>query len=79
MLAQRNSISSVTIELLSARISQRLFELQEFNSAATISTYLNTKSEVSTDQLIAWCISHGKRVIVPVMNRAKKTINLLRN
>ncbi len=74
MLARRNSISQATIEQLSEKISQRLFELQEFQNATTISTYLNTRSEVSTDPIVSWCISHGKRVIIPVTNRPSRRL-----
>jgi len=74
MLARRDSISPAMIAQLSARISERLFEVQEFENAETISTYLNTRSEVSTKQIVAWCIERGKRVIVPVTNRANRRL-----
>jgi 5-formyltetrahydrofolate cyclo-ligase len=74
LLNRRNSLASETIEQLSLQISGRLFELQEFQSATTVSTYLNMGSEVSTSQIVSRCISSGKRVIVPVTNRARKRL-----
>jgi 5-formyltetrahydrofolate cyclo-ligase len=55
-------------------MSQRLFTLREVESANTVSTYVNTGSEVRTGEIVAWCLAQGKRVIIPVTDRANKRL-----
>jgi 5-formyltetrahydrofolate cyclo-ligase len=74
MLARRDSIQPAQLDYLSSKISQRLFTLREVESANTVSTYVNTGSEVRTREILTWCLAQGKRVIIPVTDRANKRL-----
>ena len=69
MLSFRNGKSAAQLDYLSSRISQRLFNVQEFDRAKTIAIYLHKGSEVRTTDILARCIAEAKRVIIPVTNR----------
>jgi 5-formyltetrahydrofolate cyclo-ligase len=74
MLARRNSVQRAQLDYLSSKISQRLFRLRELEAAKTVSTYVNTRSEVRTGEILAWCLAQGKRVIIPVTDRANRRL-----
>ena len=74
MLARRNSMQGAELDYLSSKISQRLFTLREVESANTVSTYISTGSEVRTGEVVAWCLAQGKRVIIPLTDRASKRL-----
>jgi 5-formyltetrahydrofolate cyclo-ligase len=74
MLARRNSVQRAQLDYLSSKISQRLFRLRELEAAKTVSTYMNTGSEVRTGEILAWCLDQGKRVIIPVTDRANRRL-----
>ncbi len=74
MLFLRNDKPATQLDYLSSRISQRLFNLQEFEDARTISIYLHIGSEVRTREILAWCIAQAKRVIIPVTNRMSRRL-----
>jgi 5-formyltetrahydrofolate cyclo-ligase len=74
MLALRNSISKTQLDLLSSKIAQRLFTLKELEDAETVSMYLHIGSEVRTSEILAWCKSRGKRVIVPVTDKQSRKL-----
>ena len=74
MLFLRNDKPATQLDYLSSRISQRLFNLQEFEDARTISIYLHIGSEVRTREILAWCIAQAKRVIIPVTNRMNRRL-----
>jgi 5-formyltetrahydrofolate cyclo-ligase len=74
MLALRNSISPAQLDYLSSKIAQRLFKLKEIEDAETVSMYLHIGSEVRTGEVLAWCMSRGKRVIVPVTNKQNRRL-----
>ncbi len=62
------------LDYLSSRISQRLFDLQEFEEARTISIYLHIGSEVRTGEILERCIAQAKRVIIPVTNQMNRRL-----
>jgi 5-formyltetrahydrofolate cyclo-ligase len=62
------------LDLLSSKISRRLFELPEVEEAKTISTYVHTESEVRTMGIIEWCIAREKRVFVPVTDKTNRKL-----
>ena len=74
MLARRNSFQRALLDYLSSKISQSLFRLRELESAKTVSTYMSTGSEVRTGAILAWCLDQGKRVIIPVTDRANRRL-----
>lgn len=74
MLARRNSVQRAQLDYLSSKISQRLFRLRELEAAKTVSTYINIGSEVKTGEILAWCLDQGKRVIIPVTDRANRRL-----
>ena len=59
----RNSLENRA--LLDRKIFEKLIELEEFNSASLILTYVSFSSEVNTLSIIDYCLSIGKRVAVP--------------
>jgi 5-formyltetrahydrofolate cyclo-ligase len=74
MLARRNSFQRAQLDHLSSKISQRLITVREFEAAKTVSTYINTGSELSTAEILAWCLDQGKRVIIPVTDKANRRL-----
>ncbi len=74
MLALRNSTSLSELDAKSSEINARLLELPEVRNSRTISTYLHTGSEVRTKEIVEWAISNGKRLIVPISDRANRLL-----
>jgi 5-formyltetrahydrofolate cyclo-ligase len=74
MLALRNSMPATQLGDLSSKISQRLFELREIEDAETVSMYLHTGGEVRTNEILDRCLAHGKRVVIPVTDRANRRL-----
>ena len=61
----RNALNVATINELSDRIMDRLYETEIFNTSKEILTFINTKSEVNTSKLINHCFEINKKVAVP--------------
>ena len=74
MLALRNSKPASELDQLSSEITARLLELPTVKEARTISTYLDIGSEVRTRGFVEWALWNGKRIIVPVVDRANKRL-----
>jgi 5-formyltetrahydrofolate cyclo-ligase len=74
MLTLRNSKSPEELDALSDQITANLLELQEIKNARVVSTYLHIGSEVRTFVLVNWLLSGGKKVIVPVTDKANKRL-----
>jgi len=74
LLALRNSKPPSELDQLSSEITARLIELPTVREARTISTYLDVGSEVRTRGLVEWALRNGKRIIVPVVERAIKRL-----
>ena len=74
MLALRNSKPTSELDQLSSKITARLLELAKVKEARTISTYLDIGSEVRTRGLVEWAIENGKRIIVPVVDKANQRL-----
>ena len=73
-LALRNSKPASELDQLSSEITARLLEFPTVKEALTISTYLNVGSEVRTRGFVDWALGNGKRIIVPVVERANKRL-----
>ncbi len=78
MLALRNGKPEYELDHMSSEINARLIELPEIQNSRTISTYLHTGSEVRTNKIIEWAISNGKRLIVPISDRANRRLTFSR-
>ena len=74
MLFLRNGKPGAQLDQLSSRVSQRLFNLQEFKGARTISIYLHIGSEVRTREILARCIAQSKRVMIPVTDTTNRRL-----
>lgn len=74
MLALRNSKTASELDDLSSQVGSRLLELPEIGTSRIISTYLHTGSEVRTRRIVEWALSKGKRVIIPISDRANKQL-----
>lgn len=75
VLAARNSISLEDRIYFSRKICAGLLNLEVFKKAKTVHFYLNTKSEVNTEEAVRKSLLTGKNVVVPVINH--KTRHLL--
>ncbi|MCF8056087.1 MAG: 5-formyltetrahydrofolate cyclo-ligase [Desulfocapsa sp.] len=65
-LARRDTLSGAEQQKKSKLIMERITKLAQFQSAATIFTYVAFRSEVATRPLIDFMLERGKRVVVPV-------------
>ncbi len=74
MLAKRDSKRSAELDVLSAKITERLRGLPEIVRARVISTYVSKGSEVRTLEIIRSCLAEGKTVLVPVTDRINKRL-----
>ena len=74
MLILRNSKPSEELDALSDRIAARLLGLHEIKNATIVSTYLHIGSEVRTSRIFNLLLSEGKKVIVPVTDKANRRL-----
>lgn len=74
MLFLRNNQPVTQLDSFSSQISQRLFRLQEFEDAKTVSIYLHIGSEVRTREILARCIAQAKCVIIPVTKKVNRRL-----
>ncbi len=70
----RDSKPASELDYMSSEINARLLKLPEVRNSSTISTYLHTGSEVRTKELVEWAIANGKRLVVPISDRANKLL-----
>jgi len=66
VLNMRGSMPREEVLEKSAKIHQKLFETQHYQSAATIMTYVDFQNEVETRSIIARAFQEGKNVAVPI-------------
>ncbi|MFA6470018.1 MAG: 5-formyltetrahydrofolate cyclo-ligase [Bacteroidota bacterium] len=72
---QRESLSKSEVRERSKQILEQLLSLPEFFSADTIHTYISSKNnEVDTHELIRVLIKQKKHVVVPIAEKATKTM-----
>ena len=62
----RRAMSFQNVLAFSEDILRKLESLQEFKKSKTISTYVSTKEEVQTEQIINNALKNGKKVLVPL-------------
>ncbi len=70
MLQLRDSISTAELDLRSSAITVRLLSQPEIKNAKAVSIYLHTGSEVRTNEIIDWLLSHGKHILVPITDKS---------
>ncbi|MFA6456548.1 MAG: 5-formyltetrahydrofolate cyclo-ligase [Bacteroidota bacterium] len=72
---QRESLSKAEVRERSKLILEQLLSLPEFFRADTVHTYISSKNnEVDTHELIRVLVKQKKRVIVPISDKATKTM-----
>ncbi|MDV3277584.1 MAG: 5-formyltetrahydrofolate cyclo-ligase [Nitrososphaerales archaeon] len=64
-LKSRRSLTSQSIETLSAEVERVLLQLPEFMEARTVATYVAKSDEVQTAGIIDAALARKKRVLVP--------------
>ncbi|MBI2598244.1 MAG: 5-formyltetrahydrofolate cyclo-ligase, partial [Candidatus Diapherotrites archaeon] len=74
VLHRRNLLSPHEIREKSKTIREKVFEMQEFENAQNIFTYISFGSEVRTQEIIEKCIEIGKKVFVPAIDSENKKI-----
>ncbi len=75
-LNKRDSIHPHDREIKDKLIRQRLLSLSGFHRAKTVLLYASFRSEVETISHIEAALSLGKRVVLPVVDRRNKRLNL---
>ncbi len=65
-LNDRDSLGRIEQKEYSSIIMKRIIKMTQFQSAATVFTYVDFRSEVATIPLIDYMLECGKTVIVPV-------------
>ncbi|NLK00858.1 MAG: 5-formyltetrahydrofolate cyclo-ligase [Clostridia bacterium] len=62
----RTAMSKNEVEVKSAKIEERLYGTQHYQSAVTIMTYVSFHNEVGTRNIMSACFDDGKNVVVPI-------------
>jgi len=76
LIKRRDSIEKEEREFKERRIRERFFGLKYFKEAETILFYASFRSEVDTLRCIEHALKIGKRVALPVIDRAHKRLKL---
>lgn len=74
ILAARMAQTDAEVAEKSRRIAGKLKSLPEFEQAGLIMFYLDFRKEVQTGDLIAECLAKGKRVVIPITDRANTAL-----
>ncbi|GAW92187.1 5-formyltetrahydrofolate cyclo-ligase [Calderihabitans maritimus] len=70
----RLEMSDDEVREKSARVASRVVALPVFQQAETVMSYVAFRNEVETGGIIRTCLAQGKRVVVPVTDRANKRL-----
>lgn len=72
----RMRLSRDEVSTKSEQIKKSLFEMPEFSKAKTVAFYVAKQSshEVETEDMIKESLKMGKRVLVPIVDKAKRKI-----
>ena len=65
VLEQRKALSEADVTEKSSRILQGLSLLHSFQQSRLVMAYMDFRNEVMTAGIIAYCLSRGKRVVLP--------------
>lgn len=67
MLQKRNSLSEELIQHNSTVIMDKIKAMDAFISSRVVMSYVDFGSEVKTRDFISYCLTAGKRVLVPII------------
>lgn len=67
MRAKRDAQTPVQVNMAGLSVMRRIYELDEYEAADTVLTYVSVGSEMQTISLISHSIEQGKRVGVPLV------------
>ncbi len=70
-LRTRRSMDRAEVRLLSKRVQEKLRSLEEFERAGVLASYVSTKDEVQTDEVISASLRLGKKVLVPLVDQSR--------
>ena len=73
---RRTSMLKEEAARISDIIAEKLFKMDEFTSAKTLSSYVakTQMNEVHTEKVIRYALKCGKKVLIPITNRIEKRI-----
>lgn len=74
ILAVRGTLDQAEVRAKSSQVIARLLGLNFYQLAGTIMVYLDFRNEVKTDSLIMQALDVGKRVVVPVADKADRSL-----
>jgi len=70
IIERRESLSRQQVEEKSRAVMNCLVSLPEFIKASTVMSYMDFRNEVRTREIIAFCLSNGKRVAAPRVDKS---------
>jgi len=76
--SERDRLTKEEIIAKSKLISQRLFNLKEFQQAKTVMFYVSFGSEVNTQEMIKKSLKLKKQVVVPKVNKNPKGLSAIK-
>ena len=76
LIKRRKNLSKTEVLENSKKIEKKLFEINEFKQASTILFYVSYDNEVYTHDIIKKCLKKDKNVVVPIVNKEKKSLTL---
>ena len=74
--ARRDALPPATRAEYSARITERLLQLESYRAARSVLAYMPFGSEFDSRALIAHALAHGKRLLLPRVERSSRTLTL---
>lgn len=75
-LRRRDALDPAARTEKDRRILERLTALAWFTQADTVLGYASFRSEVDTFGIMRYCVDHGKKVVLPRVEAASKTLRL---
>jgi 5-formyltetrahydrofolate cyclo-ligase len=75
-LAARTSLSDQQRREMSDRIARNAMELKALSDARAVMVYLNTRTEVATDTLVARLRQAGKRIVIPYVREISRDLGI---
>jgi 5-formyltetrahydrofolate cyclo-ligase len=78
IIQKRKALSNLKQNEKSLIITQRLLEMSEFKKSKTIFCFLSTAHEIKTEEIILKAFILGKDVLVPLLNRQERNMQIVR-
>lgn len=73
LLKLRESMDNEQVKEKSRRITEFVLGFESFRDSNTVMCYMDFRNEVKTRDIIKYCISSGKKIAVPVIDKCIKT------